>query len=74
MTQVTRQITFIDLAVKAGVKWFIPAEFGGNKAKAHLGVKTPLYDAKEAVHKHLIEAEKSGLCWTAIATGAFFDW
>ncbi|KIW12886.1 hypothetical protein PV08_08073 [Exophiala spinifera] len=74
MGGVTKQIAFIDLAVKAGVKWFIPAEFGGNKAKAQFGVKTPLYDAKEAIHKHLIEMEKKGLSWTAITTGAFLDW
>ncbi|KAK6373459.1 hypothetical protein LTS17_008479 [Exophiala oligosperma] len=73
-SQVMRQINFIDLAVKAGVKWFVPAEFGGNKAKSHLGVKTPMFDAKESVHKHLMEMEKSGLCWTAVATGAFLDW
>ena len=68
------QITFINAAVKVGVRWFIPAEFGGNKAAALQGERLPLHDAKEAVHRHLIKTEAEGLSWTAVATGPFIDW
>ncbi|EXJ89938.1 hypothetical protein A1O3_03005 [Capronia epimyces CBS 606.96] len=69
-----QQIKFIDLAVEAGVRWFIPAEFGANNAGHGHGEKIPPHDAKEAVHEHLVRMQSKGLSWTAIATGPFIDW
>lgn len=71
---IIQQLKFIDAAVEAGVKWFVPAEFGGNKEAAQHGEKMPLHEAKELVNARLVEAEKSGLSWTAVATGPFIDW
>lgn len=74
LQNVLQQIKFIDAAVEVGVKWFIPAEFGGNKAAAKHGERLPLHDAKEQVLKHLERMQSRGLSWTAVATGPFIDW
>lgn len=74
LQNVHQQIKFIDAAVQAGVKWFVPAEFGGNKEAAKHGEKLPLHEAKIDVNKHLVKMESKGLSWTAVATGPFIDW
>lgn len=74
LQNVLQQIKFIDAAVEVGVKWFIPAEFGGNKAAAKHGERLPLHDAKDQVLEHLVKMESRGLSWTAVATGPFIDW
>jgi NmrA-like family len=74
LQNVHQQIKFIDVAVQAGVKWFVPAEFGGNKEAAKHGERLPLHEAKIQVSEHLAKMEKEGLSWTAVATGPFIDW
>lgn len=74
LANIAQQLRFIDIAVRTGVKWFIPAEFGGNKEGARNGEPIPLHETKELVHEHLIKNEQNGLSWTAIATGPFIDW
>lgn len=71
-----QEIKFIDCAVEAGVKVFVPAEFGGNKEAlgSKNGEKIPLHDTKDLVLEHLRKAESKGLSWTAVATGPFIDW
>jgi len=68
------QIRIIDAAIKAGVKRFIPSEFGAdtfNKFSSEL----PVYAAKVGVRKHLQEAaSKDRIEWTAILGGPFLDW
>lgn len=74
LQSIVQQIKFIDCAVEARVKAFVPAEFGGNKEAANGGEKIPLHDIKDLVLEHLKKAESKGLCWTAVATGPFIDW
>ncbi|KAK5045056.1 hypothetical protein LTR84_010204 [Exophiala bonariae] len=76
LQSIGEQIKFIDCAVEAGVKVFVPAEFGGNKEAAGpmAGEKLPLHDTKDLVLEHLRQAESKGLSWTAVATGPFIDW
>ena len=68
------QTTLIDAAIKAGVKRFIPSEFGGDvwndKAMALLPQR---FGPKQETVKYLRSKEGSGLTWTAIVTGTFFD-
>jgi hypothetical protein len=75
---VSQQLPLIDAAVAAGVKWFVPAEFGSNKLAAKDGPQSPhnnfIHAKKEVVLKRLAAAEKEGLSWTALSTGAFLDW
>lgn len=70
------QNPLIDAAVQAGVKRFIPAEFGldSMNEKAML---LPVIKPKVATQKHLNEKVKEsggGFSWTAIANGWFLDW
>ena len=74
LQNVLQQIKFIDAAVQARVKFFIPAEFGGNKEAAKHGERLPLHEAKMEVSEHLSSMESKGLSWTAVATGPFIDW
>ncbi|WYZ37211.1 hypothetical protein EsH8_II_000717 [Colletotrichum jinshuiense] len=69
------QNPLIDASVAAGVRRFIPAEFGmdsGNDLCAQLPVCAP----KVAVQKYLMQKFEShpGFTFTAIANGLFLDW
>jgi len=66
------QERLIDAAIKAGVKRFIPSEFGGdNRNKAGLEL-CPVYQDKLPVIKYLQERQDK-ISWTAVITGPFFD-
>ncbi|MCJ1352924.1 MAG: hypothetical protein MMC33_002908 [Icmadophila ericetorum] len=70
-----RQTNMIDAAVKAGVKRFIPAEFGSNSANPGAVEAIPfIMDDKAKVVKYLKTKEKDGMTWSALCTGPFFDW
>ncbi len=65
----------VDAAVKAGVRHFIPSEFGLNTQKARGGVKQILgfkLQIQELLNQYA--AEKEGFSWTGISTNLFFDW
>jgi uncharacterized protein YbjT (DUF2867 family) len=69
------QNPLIDASVTAGVRRFIPAEFGmdsGNELCAQLPVCAPKVDTQ----KYLQEMSKSNpnFTYTAIANGLFLDW
>ena len=64
----------IDGAIKAGVKRFIPSEFGSDTSDHEVVERVPLFAGKEEIVKYLQSKEPSGLSWTAIINGAFFDW
>lgn len=64
----------IDGAIKAGVKRFIPSEFGSDTSDHKVVERVPLFAGKEEIVKYLQSKEPSGLSWTAIINGAFFDW
>jgi hypothetical protein len=63
----------IDAAIEAGVKRFIPTEYGNNTCAA-ASEFVELYGEKAKVIAHLKSRESTGLTWTAIHTGQFFDW
>jgi NmrA-like family len=60
-------------AVKAGVRRFLPAEFGGNKENPKVA-SLPLFGAKQEVLAYLKSKESDQFSWTGIATGPFLDW
>ncbi|OLN87445.1 Pinoresinol reductase 1-like protein 3 [Colletotrichum chlorophyti] len=72
----TGQKVLIDAAVAAGVKRFIPSEFGINTRNERGtkigGILTP----KIQIVDYLIKTSEknSSFTWTGIATGPFFDW
>ncbi|CZT09711.1 related to NmrA-like family protein [Rhynchosporium agropyri] len=66
-------LRMIDAAIQAGVKRFIPSEFGNNTCAAAADL-VPMYADKAKVIAYLKEKESTGLTWTAIHGGQFFDW
>jgi hypothetical protein len=67
------EITFINTAMKVGVKRSVPSEFGSNSRNAK-GVEVfPMLAPKVKVVDYLRSKEETGLTWTVIATGTFFD-
>ena len=69
-----QQTKLIDAAVKAGVKRFLPAEFGSNTTPATCEAVPILMQNKVDIVNYLKTKEASGLTWTALCTGPFFDW
>jgi len=68
-----QQTTLIDAAIEAGVKWFIPAQFGTDVKNDAALKRLPLLGAKNAIINYLEEREEK-ISWTGIETGPFFDW
>jgi len=66
------QKKLIDAAVKAGVKRFIPSEFGGNTANKTAVELVPVFSRKVEIVEYL-KSQESKLTWTGIVTGPFFD-
>lgn len=64
----------IDSAIKAGVKRFIPPEFGSDSLIPEVVEMVPMFQDKLAVLDYLKSKQGTGLTWTGIATAAFFDW
>lgn len=66
----------VDAAVAAGVKRFIPSEFGGNNLDPRVRDWVPIYAAKAKSLEYLIEKVKESktLTWTSVATGSWLDW
>ncbi|OJJ35404.1 hypothetical protein ASPWEDRAFT_507237 [Aspergillus wentii DTO 134E9] len=73
-TAFTEQQKYIDAAVHAGVKRFIPSEFSvSSQNEAVLGL-LPLFGQKREVVEYLRLKEGEGLSWTGIACSGLFDW
>ncbi|PYI07360.1 NAD(P)-binding protein [Aspergillus sclerotiicarbonarius CBS 121057] len=73
-TAFAEQHKFIDAAVRAGVKRFIPSEFSTSSEDDAVLKILPLFQQKRDVINYLKEKEKEGLSWTGIATSGLFDW
>jgi hypothetical protein len=72
-TAIKSQSTLIDAAVAAGVKRFIPSEYGSVTTNPKTEI-LPLYENIWTIKRHLQEKADAGqLTWTVIATGAFTE-
>ncbi|KAK1142215.1 hypothetical protein N8T08_008141 [Aspergillus melleus] len=70
---IDNQTVLIDAAVAAGVKRFIPSEFGTVTTNPKLE-SFPLYSSMFKVRRYLQEKTAAGeLSWTVLACGAFLD-
>jgi uncharacterized protein YbjT (DUF2867 family) len=69
------QIRLIDAAITAGVKRFIPSEFGSNNPVAR---RLPVFADKVKVQDYLVqkvqEPGNEGFSYTRINNSVFFDW
>lgn len=69
-----QQKAIIDAAIKAGVKRFIPSEFGSDTLNEKAMALLPQYfQGKKATVDYLKTKEKEGLTWSAFVTGPFFE-
>ncbi|KAJ5316684.1 hypothetical protein PENANT_c016G10210 [Penicillium antarcticum] len=67
-------LRLVDAAVAAGVKRFIPSEYGCDTTHPNVA-KLPVFGDKVAVQEHLKKAnEESGLTYSFLITGPFLDW
>lgn len=67
------QNNLIDAAIAAGVKRFLPSEFGSNTTDARTRAIVPMYKSKVETVDYL-KSKESEISWTSIVTGQFFDW
>jgi len=67
------QNKLIDAAIAAGVKRFLPSEYGSNVYDERAREIVPVFEPKFETIKYLKTKEKE-ISWTGIATGPFFDW
>lgn len=70
-------IQLVEAAAAAGVKRFIPADFGSVDSRSQRARDlVPLFDRKVKVRERLekLAAETPGFTWTSIVGGHFFDW
>lgn len=67
------QNKLIDAAVAAGVKRFVPSEFGSNTPDSKTRAVVPVFEAKLGTVNYLKSKEDS-ISWTSVVTGPFFDW
>ncbi|KAK5053761.1 hypothetical protein LTR84_001722 [Exophiala bonariae] len=70
----SQQKAFINAAIKAGVKRFLPSEFSTNTRSEAARNLVSLFEAKQEILNHLKEKESSSFSWTALATGPLLDW
>ncbi|KAH8594640.1 putative isoflavone reductase like protein IRL, partial [Bisporella sp. PMI_857] len=68
------QYHIIDAAVEAGVKRFIPADFGYDIANANAIALLPALQIRVDIINYLKAQEEKDMTWTNITTGPFFDW
>ena len=68
------QKAVIDACIEAGVKRFIPSEFGSDNRSVEAQAAVPFWKDKVAIVDYLKSKESSGLSWTAVANNGFFDW
>jgi uncharacterized protein YbjT (DUF2867 family) len=64
----------IEAAVAAGVKRFIPSEYGVVNTYPAARRLNPVFAAKADTMEYLQTKEKDGLSWTSIPTGLWLDW
>ena len=71
---IKQQLLLVESAAKAGVKRFIPSEFGSNTLNEKAGA-LPVFQPKVQVQNALKEhANSSGMSYTLVCTGPFLDW
>ncbi|KAK7915161.1 hypothetical protein PG985_012864 [Apiospora marii] len=68
------QLALIDAAIAAGVRRFVPSEFGSNLANPKTRAN-PVFKHKVVTEDYLIEkAQSTGLTYTFFYNNAFLDW
>lgn len=69
----SEQQKLIDAAIAAGVKRFLPSEYGSNTADPRVLELVPIFGAKVGTVKYL-KSKEDQISWSSIINGPFFDW
>ncbi|PVH77371.1 isoflavone reductase [Cadophora sp. DSE1049] len=67
------QAVVIEAAIAAGVKRFIPSEYGSDSSNPAVIVAVPFFEGKQKYLEYL-KSKQDIITWTALITGPFFDW
>lgn len=73
-TKFEDQRTVADACVSAGVKRFLPSEYGGDTTLPDIEKRISFTAGKREFGEYLVGKESEGLTWTRVFTGPFFDW
>ncbi|KAI1628043.1 hypothetical protein EDD37DRAFT_624079 [Exophiala viscosa] len=68
-----QQFPIIDAAAEAGVRRFIPSEYGVDTSDPSVTNLVPLTGLKRDAVERLKAKESTGMSWTGLIVGAFFD-
>lgn len=68
------QARIIDAAIAAGVKRFIPSEFGSDTTSPNVSNIVPVFGPKVEAIDYLKSKESAMFSWTSVVPGMFFDW
>ncbi|KAL4902708.1 hypothetical protein BDW74DRAFT_180410 [Aspergillus multicolor] len=71
---VSEQIKFIDAAIAAGIKRYVPSEYGLDNNTPKARELSPVFKEKGEVQDYLRKKEGSGLSWTSVACGMWIGW
>ncbi|KAI4176671.1 MAG: hypothetical protein LQ343_000963 [Gyalolechia ehrenbergii] len=63
-----------DAAAEAGVKRYIPSEFGSDTSNPKVVELVPVFAGKAKITEYLKTKESAGMSWSAVVNGALFDW
>ncbi|KAF2136565.1 uncharacterized protein K452DRAFT_292286 [Aplosporella prunicola CBS 121167] len=67
----------VDAAIEAGVKRFVPSEFGSDTPNPAVRAIVPVFNSKRGTVEHIQKKQSEGaknISWTGLITGPFFDW
>ncbi|KAH9217964.1 isoflavone reductase [Leptodontidium sp. 2 PMI_412] len=67
------QAVLIEAAIAAGVKRFLPSEYGSDSANPAVVAAVPFFEGKKK-SLDLLVSKENAISWTALVTGPFFDW
>jgi uncharacterized protein YbjT (DUF2867 family) len=68
-----KQNDIVDAAIKAGVKRFVPSEFGSDTNNAKAMEILPQYFAGKRAAVDYLKSKESEISWSAFVTGPFFE-
>ena len=68
------QLRIADAAAEAGIKRYIPTGYGSDITAPKVAPTVPLYLGLLAINDHVKSKESTGLTWTSVVNGGFFDW
>lgn len=68
------QIGLIDAAIEAGVKKFLPSDFGSDVSGNDYCKELPVFKGGKLVVQDYLKKVSSQISWTVVVNGIFFDW